>query len=210
MTRPVVGRALGVRKATCIALMSSLLGGASGCRSASCGKGPSEIELRDGTGALELTLRRGADDSQEQICDARGRRIGHLERSETFTLTDAAGAERLHFRRQSPEMVLVEGRAGLVYRLFQRPGEVRILTPEGVPLGILSASTKPDRATFHEGSGKPLGSVEPRDHDEVLRAADGSARRYVIHSRQPLASGVFGVPGLSTEEQVALYRFLSL
>jgi hypothetical protein len=200
-------------RATAIAT-TSLLGliaiVSSGCRRgpARCPAGTrSTIEVRDGNGALELALK------GTQVCDGRLRVVAELANAPDGALVvrepgaDPSLPPQLALRRDSAQVALVATPAGQRLRLYRDPKELRVLLPDGVPLG--SIVDDPGAAVLYNPQQSPLGRVQKRDRDAVVTNLSGTTLTYVVPAADPVAAGVFGLPKLSRLEQLAIYLYWS-
>jgi hypothetical protein len=210
MTRaPVV--APGLALAVAAALGSAALGlGAPGCRRAParCPAGTrSTVEIRDGNGALEIALK------GSQICDGQLRAIGDVTRAPDGALlvrdpgADPTAPARLTLRRDSDTVAQVSSAAGPRWRLYRDAKELRVLQPDGVPLG--SIVPDPGAAVLYNPQQSPLGRVQRRDHDAVVTNLSGATLTYVVPAADPVAAGVFGLPKLDRLDQLAIYLYWS-
>jgi hypothetical protein len=180
---------------------------------AACHRGParcpaglaSTVEIRDGNGAL-LLAQKGA-----QLCDGQLFVVGSVVNAGdgTITLHDAAGTAKLTLARESDHVgqarSLVQGPS---YRLFRDDKELRVLQPDGTPLGSIVPSGL-GAATIYDPSQAPLGRVSTRDRDAVVADLAGSVHTYVTPARDALAAGVFAIPHLERFEQLAIYLYWS-
>lgn len=178
-----------------------------------CHRGParcapgvaSAVELRDGNGALELA-QKGA-----QLCDGQLFVVGSVVTSSdgAITLADAAGAPRLTLQRESDHVAQARGaQSGPSYRLFRDDKELRVLSPDGTPLGSIVPSGI-GAATIYDPSQAPLGRVATRDRDAVVTDLAGSVHTYVTPAHDAIAAGVFAIPHLDRFEQLAIYLYWS-
>jgi hypothetical protein len=182
---------------------------AAGChRGGRCPAGTrSTVEIRDGNGALELAVK-GA-----QICDGQLRHVADLANGADGALVvRAPGAEPaapalLSVRRDSDTVALVQAPTGQRYRLYRDPKELRVLQPDGVPLG--SIVNDPGAGVLYNPQQSPLGRVQRRDRDAVVTNLSGTTLTYVVPAADPVAAGVFGLPKLSRLDQLAIYLYWS-
>jgi hypothetical protein len=178
---------------------------------ASCRRGParcaagtrSTLEVRDGNGALELAYK-GHD-----VCDGQLRPIGDIAVAAdgALTLHDSAGGLRLALSRESDQVAQGRGPGGPRLRLYRDGKELRVLTPDGVPLGAIVADA--GLATLYNPAQAPLGRVQPRDRDAVVTDLSGTTLTYVVPASDPVAAGVFGVARLDRPEQLLIYLYWS-
>ena len=187
-----------------------------------CHRGParcapgvaSTVEIRDGNGALELA-QKGA-----QWCDGQLFAVASVATASdgTITLNDAAGVPRLTLARESDHVGQARAapaRPGerppwgsASYRLFRDDKELRVLMPDGTPLGSIVPSGI-GAATIYDPSQAPLGRVQTRDRDAVVTDLAGSVHTYVTPARDAVAAGVFAIPHLERIEQLAIYLYWS-
>lgn len=174
-----------------------------GCKPKTCDPGmKSQVELRDGSGALTLAYKGG------KLCDSRMRIIGTVERrSDGVTLGDAGGTLRLAITRESDQAAAGHDRAGARLRLYRDAKELRVLDAAGVPLG--SIVPEGIAATIYNPARSPIAKVEMRDRDAVVTDLGGGALDYVVPAPGPGPAGVFGVPKLEPVEAMAIYIFWS-
>jgi hypothetical protein len=178
---------------------------------AGCHRGPvrcpagtrSTVELRDGNGALELALK-GSD-----LCDGQLRKIGDVATAAdgTLTLRDAGGSARLTLQRESASVAQGQSPGGPRLRLYRDQKELRVLLPDGTPLGSIVSDG--GVATLYNPAQSPLGRVQPRDRDAIVTDLIGTTLNYVVPATDPVAAGVFGVPRLDRAEQLAIYLYWS-
>jgi hypothetical protein len=168
----------------------------------------SKVEVRDQGGALELAVKPGDRPGAFELCDPANHPVGTIVQSgSTLTLTDRANALVLRLERQSPDDATGAGPKGPKLRVHREHGETRVLDKEGVPFG--SVGVREGGATLFSRASVPVGLVEPRDKDQVLKAMDGATRLYVVPSDDPVAAGLLGVEGLPLEERLALFLLFS-
>jgi hypothetical protein len=175
-----------------------------GChRGARCTPGTkSTVELRDGSGALTLSLKGTA------VCDSQLHAVGTLEtKGDTVTLRDPAGNLRLELTRESPNAAAGRDREGPHLRLYRDDRELRVLRGDGVPLG--SVAPQGNAAAIFNPASQPLAKVSMRDRDAVVTDLGGTALTYVVPAKGPGPAGVFGVPSLDPAEALAIYIFWS-
>jgi hypothetical protein len=182
---------------------------------AGCHRGPgrcpagtrSTVEIRDGNGALELAVK------GSQVCDGQLHHVADLANGpDGALLVRAAGAEPtapalLSLRRDSDSVALVQAPTGQRYRLYRDPKELRVLQPDGVPLG--SIVNDPGAGVLYNPQQSPLGRVQRRDRDAVVTNLSGTTLTYVVPAADPVAAGVFGLPKLSRLDQLAIYLYWS-
>lgn len=180
-----------------------------GCKRqpARCAAGrPAVVEVRDGAGQLALAVKPGEDGALD-LCGPRGEPVGAARsRGPAVTVTGAQGALVLELTRDSEQVAHGRGPKGPRLRTYRDDRELRVLTPEGVPLASVSTE---DVVIIRDPATRPLATVERRDGDVVIRGTDGATRAYVLAPAvTPAAAAVFGLPGLSLHEQVSLYLLL--
>jgi hypothetical protein len=203
----MMSRAVIVRRAALFVAFGTIV------TAAACHRGParcapgvaSTVEIRDGNGALELA-QKGA-----QLCDGQLFVVGKVTTASdgTITLDDAAGAPRLTLARESDHVGQARAaQSRPSYRLFRDDKELRVLTPDGTPLGSIVPSGI-GTATIYDPSQAPLGRAQTRDRDAVVTDLAGSVHTYVTPARDPIAAGVFAIPHLERIEQLAIYLYWS-
>ena len=164
---------------------------------------PSKIEVRNGSGALELAWK--GDD----LCGPELRPVGTLQTKDgTVTLTDASGRLRLELTRESDSVAHGRDSSGPTLRLYRDARELRVLRADGVPIGSITPETLKGAAIFNPASA-PLGKVSLRDRDAVVTDMAGTALTYVTPATNPAVAGVFGVPSLDAAEQLAIDMYWS-
>jgi hypothetical protein len=178
-------------------------------RPAPCAPGlASEVEVRDHDGKLELAVKRSDMPDARDLCDPQAHRIGRaVFHGDLVTLTDAGGAPVLRLQKESADDWTATGQNGPLFRIHATPVETRVLKPDGVPLG--SIAPRPGGATLYSPGSAPIGSVTARDQDQVIAAADGATRLYVVPSKSPIAAGFLGIEGLDLPVRVVLYLTVS-
>ena len=189
-----------------IALFALVLA-AAGCHHARarCAPGTrSKIEVRNGSGALELAWK--GDD----LCNGELRPVGELTTGKdgTVTLLDAAGRLQLELTRESSSVGRGRDAAGPTMRLYRDARELRVLRADGVPIGSIAPQTLKDAAIYNPASA-PLGKVSLRDRDAVVTDMAGTALTYVTPATNPTVAGVFGVPTLDPAVALAIYIYWS-
>lgn len=190
-----------MRTAAVIAAVAAAVG----ChRPPRCSPGtPSALEVRNGAGALALAWKGDA------LCDGNLLRIGTLQADkDSVTLRDGAGALRLSLTRQSPTTGSASDRSGPRLRLYRDDHELRVLRPDGIPLGSVAAQTTTG-AIVYNAARSPLARSSLRDRDAVVTDLSGSALTYVTPAADAVAAGVFAIPSLDPAEQLALYIYWS-
>jgi hypothetical protein len=183
---------------------------------------PARVEVRDGAGELELAMKRSATKGEPAVydlCDASARRVGTLEVGEVLgtsyaLLLDGAGHLKLRVDVDRARAPQARGPSGprLTVAHAKTGTEWRVLRPDGVPFGSISPgpdhsagdSAKNDADVF-DPAGRGIAAVKARGPDQVIAGADGTTRRYVIPAASPVAAGLFAVPGLDLDEQLALF-----
>ena len=162
----------------------------------------STIELRNGSGALELALKGKA------LCDAHLRPVGTLERKKNGVVySDAAGVVRLDLEAESPSAAAGRDAEGPALRLWRDGRELRVLRGDGVPLG--SIAPQAIGALIYNPASSPIGKVERRDRDAVVTDMSGSAEFYLVPAQDAAAAGVFAIPTLEPAWALAAYLFWS-
>jgi hypothetical protein len=182
----------------------------SGCPAprSNCAPGaPSQVEVRDGKGALLVAAKAGEKGTID-VCDAASQRLGTIKREGvTATLLDRGGAPRLQLRRMGPDDI--EGASGdnlPRLRLHRDGKDLHVLEPSGVRMGTLTASA--DKFIFFDRQQVPADSIEARGADQAIRDPDGATLYLVQPSASSEAAGVFTIAGLDRPEQLTLYLFL--
>ena len=174
-----------------------------GChrRAVHCAPGTrSSVEVRNGSGALELALK-GKD-----LCDGQLRPVGTLEiKKGTVTLGGPDGSVALTLTRESPTVAIGRDQQGPKLRLYRDARELRVLRGDGVPLG--SVVPRANGSLVYNPASSPIGKVEARDRDAVVTDMAGTAETYVVPARDRAAAGVFGIPTLERPEQLAIYLY---
>ncbi len=186
-----------------VVLMLALVAG--GChRPAQCQPGAaSKLEVRNGSGALELAWKGDA------LCDASDRTVGLVDvKKDTVTLRDAGGKLRLELVREAQGGGRGRDLEGPQLRLYRDDHELRVMRADGVPLGSVVPQTTTG-AIVYDKSSAPLAKVSMRDRDAVVTDLAGTALTYVHPAANATAAGVFAVPSLDTAEQLALYIYWS-
>jgi hypothetical protein len=177
--------------------------GLCGCHRAAvhCAPGTrSTVEVRNGSGALELALK------GKELCDGQLRPVGALEvKKGVVTLTGPDGNVALTLTRESPTTAAGRDRQGPKLRLYRDARELRVLRGDGVPLGSIVEHA--NGSTLYNPASSPIGKVERRDRDAVVTDMGGTAETYIVPARDAAAAGVFGVPKLERPEQLAIYLF---
>jgi hypothetical protein len=198
---------LALASASAAAFASALAGCPSRERTPCAPSEPARLEVRDGAGALELSVKesstRGAPPVYD-LCGPSHGRVGSLELGDDYAVVlDRAG--QLLFRlKLSPDGDPVGwGPRGERLRVHHDAREWRVLKPDGVPFGAITGTD--GGATVFDAASRPIAGVKPRGADQVLAAADGATTRYVVPAKAAAPAGVFALPGLAVEEQVALY-----
>ncbi len=164
---------------------------------------PSTLEVRNGSGALQLAWK--GDD----LCSGELRPVGTLTaRDGAVTLKDAAGQLRLELTRESAAVGHGRDAAGPTMRLYRDARELRVLRADGVPLGSVAPETLKGAVVYNPASA-PLSKVSLRDRDAVVTDMAGTALTYVTPATDPAVAGVFGVPSLDPAEQLAIYIYWS-
>ncbi|HEY2744987.1 MAG TPA: hypothetical protein VGL86_10210 [Polyangia bacterium] len=187
-------------------LGATLALGAAGCHRGPtrCAPGtPSTLEVRNGSGALELAWK--GDD----LCNAELRPVGTLTaKAGTVTLTNAAGRLTLELTRESQTVGHGRDAAGPTLRLYRDARELRVLRADGVPIGSVAPQTLTGAVVYNPASA-PLAKVSLRDRDAVVTDMAGTALTYVSPARDPAVAGVFGVPTLDPASALAIYIYWS-
>jgi hypothetical protein len=165
---------------------------------------PSTVELRDASGALELAQK------GTQLCDGALAVVGTIATAGdgTITFRDGAGAVRLTLSRESDHVGQVRASQGPSYRLFRDDKELRVLQPDGTPLGSV-VPTGIGAAAIYDPAQAPLGRIQSRDRDAVVTDLAGSVHTYVTPARDAVAAGVFAIPHLERFEQLMIYLYWS-
>lgn len=182
---------------------------------------PEVAALRDGDGALVRTLR-DAGDGRTAICSPTGAVTGFLSAdSVKREIATAAGAARAQLVREGASDVTVTGSPAL--RLHDEGGELRVLRPDGIPLGAVSrappdgpavadaadggAAPAPPLARVYDPGGRPIGTVVAHGRGFAIRAADG-ATQWLLAPRPPVddprLAGLVAVTGLSPDDALAI------
>ena len=178
---------------------------AAGCHHAPrCTAGtPSKIEVRNGSGALELAWKGDA------LCDGNLALVGTLQTGkDTVTLRDPSGRLRLELVRESPTNARGSDREGPHLRLYRDDHEARVLRADGVPLGSVAPQTTKGAIVYNPGA-TPLARSQLRDRDSVVTDLQGTALTYVTPATDFTGAGVFGIPHLDPAEQLAIYIYWS-
>lgn len=187
-----------------IALTVALALGA-GCHRGSdaCAPGhKSTLELRNGSGALELALK------GKTLCDAQLHPLGTLERKKGGVVyTDTAGAVRLDLEPESATAAAGRDHDGPALRLWRDDHELRVLRGDGVPLG--SIAPQAIGALIYNPASSPIAKVQRRDRDAVVTDMSGTATWYLVPAHDANAAGVFGIPKLDPAWAFAAYLFWS-
>jgi hypothetical protein len=165
---------------------------------------PSSLELRDASGALELAQK------GDQLCDGALQVVGTIANASdgTITFKDPAGNIRLTLSRESDHVGQAHALQGPSYRLFRDDKELRVLQPDGTPLGSVVPSGI-RAATIYDPAQAPLGRIQSRDSDAVVTDLTGSVHTYVTPARDAIAAGVFAIPHLERFEQLLIYLYWS-
>jgi hypothetical protein len=163
---------------------------------------PSSLEIRDGNGALELAVKGSA------LCDGQLRKLGDLasDPDGTVSLRDAGG-KPLYTVRRDDHVAHLSTPAGEQLRLFRSDKELRVLQPDGVPLGTIIP--EPRLATLYNPAQSPIGRVQPRDPDAVVTDLAGTTLTYVVPSHNLHAAAAFGIPRLDRPQQLLIYLYWS-
>jgi len=192
------------------ALALALLPGCPPKTPAACAPGiAAKLELRDGAGVLQRSLKETPGRKTLDVCDAAHRRTATLlEEGAIWTLLDAGGARLLRVERLPNGDLEAAGAKGPRLRVHAEPAETRVLQPDGVAFGAIGL--RDGGAVVFDRASVPLAQVAGRtaEHDQVITGVDGATRAYVHPSASPLAAGAFALPGLSPEEQLVLYLLL--
>ena len=185
-----------------------------GCRrTAPACSAPAVVELRDGQGALleSLVALVPTQPGRWDRCDPQNHPAGSLVRDgASSTITDRAGRVVFHQHRSGPGDVELDNASGPRLRLHADPGELRVLLPDGLPLG--SITTEGSEVTIRDRAGQVVGRVETQARGAVVLDAGGSSHRAVSPAASPAdraSAGLLGIPGLSNEERAALYLLWS-
>jgi hypothetical protein len=163
-----------------------------------CG-GRTRLEVRDGSGALQLRVAESGHAGELALCDPNGQRIGALaQKGDALVLADRGNAEVM--RAATPATLTLEGPRGEAMRLFRAAGRLRVLRPDGVAFGELREAA--GRVNVLDVAGTPVASVTHRDADAVVTATDGTVRGYLVPNPGDLAAGVLALPELPLSERV--------
>jgi hypothetical protein len=185
-----------------------VLAAALGCTKpppASC-SGPSRLEVRDGSGALQLRLADSGRPGELDLCEPSGQRAGALgKKGDALVLYDRSNAEVL--RAATPSALSLEGPRGEAMRMYRADGTLRVLRPDGVPFGDVREAG--GRVQVHDVAGTPVAQVAPRDADAVISAPDGAVRGYLLPSPGNLPAGVLALPEPSLPERVFIAAHLA-
>jgi hypothetical protein len=172
---------------------------------------PSVVELRDGAGALELTLRRPPDsEARLDVCDAANRRLGLLHEAtspRSVTLRNAAGdpwARAAAPEREGADATLTLPSGAL--RLHRMGDLLRLLDPSGLPIGQLGPQG--GRMVTFDGAGVPLAFTDTVEQRRIVHARDGAVRHYAVGIGDERAAAAFALERLEPAERVLLARFL--
>jgi hypothetical protein len=240
----VIRTAATVTSATAVAtvtatLLVALAASLPGCRrrpageaASPCGAHAPEIAtLRDGDGVLVRALRGAAP--RAAVCSPTGAVTGFLVvDSVKHEITTPAGATRARLVREGDADVTVIGTPAL--RLHDEGGELRVLRPDGVPLGAITRApavapaaaraaaldvtsdatpdggappTAPILANLYDAGGRPVGTVVAHGTGLAIRAPDGTTR-FLVSPRPPVddprLAGLVAVTGLSPDDALAI------
>ena len=188
-------------------VMATLLAGCNKSARTACAPGtPSKVELRDGSGQLQLAVKPTPEPGKLDLCDGAGKRTGRIESEpQAISYFDAAGVLQLKLHGDAKTDAEGESVKGAKLRLHVNGEEIRILKPDGIPIG--SVVTKDTGTTIYDPASRPVAVVEKRDADQTIRGPDGVTKSYVVPSASPGAAAAFGLDGLSPEERATLYLF---
>jgi len=176
---------------------------------------PARVEVRDGAGELELAMKRSSTKGEPAVydlCDASARRVGTLEvgsvLGESYALLlDAAGHLKLRVTVEHARDPTARGPSGarLTIAHSKTGTEWRVLRPDGVPFGSISPRADQNDADVFDAAGHAIAASKARGPDQVIAGADGATRRYVIPAASAVSAGLFAIPGLDLDEQLALF-----
>jgi hypothetical protein len=167
---------------------------------------PSKVELRDAAGQLVLAVKQTPERGTFDLCNASGGQTGKLEWAPTVVrYTDDKGVLKLKLTAESNTDATGVSTKGPALRIHVNGPERRVLKPDGIPIGSIADGD--GKTTIFDPASRPVAWVEPRDHDQVIRGADGSTRFYVVPSASSAAAAAFALDGLPPEERATLYLF---
>ena len=218
------------------ALLLGLVAGGAGCKRARppCSADlPALVEVRDGTGAPELSLRpppeaAAAPAGALDVCDGAGRRVASLREEPSRSLdggargggdggtgprvvelVNAAGDPMARLATTpggDPSFTLTTPQGVRELRLHDEAELLRILDPIGVP--VAQIGRQDGRTMAFDPAGTPLASAEIVDARRVVRARDGSVKHFVSGLESERAVAALALVKLPLPERVALARFL--
>jgi hypothetical protein len=171
---------------------------------------PSKVELRDAAGQLVLAVKQTPEPGTYDLCNASGGQTGKLEWALTAVkYTDDKGVLKLKLTAESKTDATGVSTKGSALRIHVNGPERRVLKPDGIPIGsvVVSGADGDGKTTVFDPASRPVARVEPRDHDQVIRGADGSTRSDVVPSASSAAAAAFALDGLPPEERATLYLF---
>lgn len=162
---------------------------------------PSTLELRDGKGTLLLADKNGA------LCNVQHKAVGAVEiGADSVTLKDAGGTTRMILKSTGATTATGADSHGAVrVKLYRDEVQARVLRPDGVPLGSMVRNG--DSARVYDPASVPVMVVEPRDHDLVLRDAEGVVRNFIVPGKDARAAGVFAMGSLDPAEQLSVFLY---
>jgi hypothetical protein len=187
--------------------LAILLAGCPSARSQCDRNAEATVELRDGKGVLLVSARHG-DNGLLDVCDGNFQRTGAIKlEGATATLFDRGGAPRLHLRKNGPDDFEGSNPDNAQRLRVHRQGtQLHIMEPSGVRMGTL---TEGPPAGLYDSAQVPKGTVEARGADQAIRDPDGATLFLVQPAKSSQLAGVFFIPGLDHNEQLALYLILS-
>ena len=174
------------------------------------------IELRDGTGGLEMSLRQPPiAGSSLDLCDEKGQRIGSLTETtapRTVTLFNAAGDAWVRLDASHPDadptMILAaeNGPRGAPLRLHASGYLVRILDSQGLPVGQIGPQA--GKTVTFDHAGTPLAFTDTVENRRIVHQRDGAVEHYVLGISDERAAAAFALDAFRPAERLALARFL--
>jgi hypothetical protein len=176
---------------------------------------PAHVEVRNGAGELELAMKRSATRGEPAVydlCDASAHRVGTLEVGEASgasyaLLLDGAGHLKLRVDVAHVRAPSARGPSGPRFTVAHSTTgtEWRVLRPDGVPFGSISPRPDKNDADVFDAAGRAIAASTARGADQVISGVDGVTRRYVIPAASAVSAGVFAMPDLDLDEQLALF-----
>lgn len=174
------------------------------------------VELRDGEGALELSLRappiggNGLD-----VCDGGGHKLGSLHEQlvpRSVVLLNAAGDAWLRLDAARPDAdptLSIAGPLGTPVapmRLHPMGDLVRFLDAAGLPVGQVGRQA--GKTITFDPAGTPLAYTETVESRRVVSGRDGAVKHYAIGIGDERAAAAFALEVFKPAERLAIARFL--